>query len=672
MTNESPVAIEVVENLWIPLSDGTHVAARMWLPTDAVQNPVPALLEYIPYRKRDWTSVRDEAMHPYFARYGYASVRVDIRGSGESEGVLLGEYLQQEQDDALDVIDWLSQQSWCSGQVGMFGKSWGGFNALQIAARQPPTLGAIITVYSTVDRFADDIHTMGGCQLTSNAGWGSVMFEYNTRPPDPELVGDRWRDMWLERLENSPPWILEWLEHQTRDKFWTHGSVIENYAAITCPVYAIGGWADGYTNAVPKLLAGLSVPRKGIVGPWGHQYPHQAHPKPDYGFLQDALRWWDYWLKGKNNGIVDEPMFRVWMQESIRPNARIAYRPGRWVTVTNWPIPNASNQIYYLNSGCKLGLDPTTSESIIISSPQSTGETCLKWSASGDLVADHPTDQRIDDARSLVFDSQPLSDRIEILGQPRVRLKIRSDSANAIVAVRLCDVAPNGESTRVTYGLLNLTHRNGSAHPEKLEPGRSYNVDLSLKHIAYVFTPGSRIRVAVQTSFWPIAWPSPTQTTLSITSGDSKIELPIFSPGSEVLPVSELPVAEQSEVEPRSFVEPPKAKTTCLIKDVDSGLMTVRVDKDSGLTRLENHGLMYGDSSRVEYTIRDDDPTSARSEFWSTMRMSRGAWSVKTKTHTKLTCDDENFLVEADVTALEGDNVVFSKKWAQKTPRSDV
>ena len=201
MTNESPVAIEVVENLWIPLSDGTHVAARMWLPTDAVQNPVPALLEYIPYRKRDWTSVRDEAMHPYFARYGYASVRVDIRGSGESEGVLLGEYLQQEQDDALDVIDWLSQQSWCSGQVGMFGKSWGGFNALQIAARQPPTLGAIITVYSTVDRFADDIHTMGGCQLTSNVGWGSVMFEYNTRPPDPELVGDRWRDMWLERLK---------------------------------------------------------------------------------------------------------------------------------------------------------------------------------------------------------------------------------------------------------------------------------------------------------------------------------------------------------------------------------------------------------------------------------------------------------------------------------------
>ena len=671
MSQKFPVPIKEVENLWVPLSDGTHLAARMWVPTKADQDPIPALLEYIPYRKRDWTSARDEAMHPYFARHGYASVRVDIRGSGESEGVLLGEYLKQEQDDGLEVIDWLSKQSWCSGKVGMFGKSWGGFNALQVAARQPPALGAIISVYSTVDRFADDIHTMGGCQLTSNVGWGSTMFEFNTRPPDPMLVGDRWRDMWLERLENSPPWILEWLEHQARDEFWTHGSVKEDYAAITCPVFAVGGWADGYTNAVPELLARLSVPRKGIVGPWGHQYPHQAHPKPDYGFLQDALRWWDYWLKGRENGIADEPMYRAWMQDSIRPSAQIKHRPGRWVTVANWPAPNASNLIYYLNRDQQLGIEPTTSESII-SSPQSTGETCLKWSASGDLVADHPMDQRIDDARSLVFDTQPLSDRCEILGQPQVRLKIKSDSPNAFIAVRLCDVSPNWESTRVTYGLLNLTHRNGSEHPELLEPDRWYSIELPLKHIAYVFAPGSCIRVAIQTSFWPIAWPSPRQATLSVRSGDSQIELPIFSQDPQELPVAELPLPEQSSIEPRSHVEPAKPKATSIIKDVDSGLTTVRIDKDSGLTRLENHGLIYGNSSRVEYSIRDDDPNSARSEFWSTMRMARELWSIKTKTHTKLTCDDKNFLIEADVTALEGNVIVFSRKWTQKMPRSKV
>jgi uncharacterized protein len=317
-----PHSIRVIEHAWIGLSDGCKLAARIWLPDDAEAHPVPAILEYLPYRKNDGTAARDAIRHPYFAGHGYASIRVDMRGSGDSDGILYDEYLPQEQDDALEVLAWIVAQPWCSGAVGILGISWGGFNGLQIAARRPPELKAVISLCSTDDRYADDVHYMGGCLLSADMlPWASTMLAFNARPPDPQVVGEEWRATWLNRLERTPPFIEAWLRHQRRDDFWKHGSVCENYGAITCPVYAVGGWADGYTNAVPRLLAGLPGPRKGLIGPWAHGYPEVAQPGPQIGFAQECLRWWDHWLKGVDTGIMDEPMLRVWMQESVPPTA---------------------------------------------------------------------------------------------------------------------------------------------------------------------------------------------------------------------------------------------------------------------------------------------------------------------------------------------------------------
>ena len=234
-------------------ADGTRLACRYWLPVTGGPDPVPAILEYIPYCKRDGTAARDEAMHPYFAGHGYAAIRVDMRGSGESEGVLLDEYLRQEQDDALEVIAWIAAQPWCTGKVGMMGKSWGGFNGLQVAARRPPALKAVISMYSTDDRYADDIHTMGGCQLAENLELVVRHVPAERPAARPALVGAGWEAMWRQRLEVVRPWIVGWLHHQRRDEFWKHGSVCEDYGAIQCPVYLIGGWADGYSNPVPRL-----------------------------------------------------------------------------------------------------------------------------------------------------------------------------------------------------------------------------------------------------------------------------------------------------------------------------------------------------------------------------------------------------------------------------------
>ncbi len=244
-------------------------------------------MEYLPYRKDDFTAIRDSIRHPYFAGHGYASIRVDIRGTGNSDGHLPDEYLKQEQDDALEVFDWIGKQSWATGDVGMIGKSWGGFNGLQIAARQHPALKAVISLCSTDDRYADDVHYRGGNILASDMlWWASTMFAYSARPQDPEVVGESWKDNWLERL-NTTPYVHEWMRHQARDAYWKHGSICEDYSKVDIPVFTVSGWQDGYTDRVFRLLENLPY-AKGLIGPWAHEFPEVATPEPAMDFCRNA------------------------------------------------------------------------------------------------------------------------------------------------------------------------------------------------------------------------------------------------------------------------------------------------------------------------------------------------------------------------------------------------
>jgi uncharacterized protein len=385
-----PRRVREIEHRWIPLSDGTRLSARIWLPADALADPVPAILEYLPYRHRDGTYARDQGIHGYFAGHGYASIRVDLRGSGESEGVLLDEYLTQEQDDALEVIAWIARQPWSTGRVGMMGISWGGINALQVAARRPPALKAIISVDSTDDRFADDAHYMGGALLGENMVWGSAFFMQQGRAPDPAVVGRRWLAMWKRRLGAIQHPVLRWMRHPTRDAFWRHGSVAENYARIACAVYAIGGWEDGYTNTVLRLMRHLEAPRKALIGPWAHSYPHVADVNP-MGFLQEALRWWDHWLKDRDTGIMREPMIRAWMQESQPPRSVYTHRPGRWIAESAWPSRSVQVRRLLLGDGT-LGEARPRRARLAMRSPETTGIAAGSWCPFGS-PGDMPTDQ---------------------------------------------------------------------------------------------------------------------------------------------------------------------------------------------------------------------------------------------------------------------------------------
>jgi len=662
------VSVRSIEHITIPMSDGVHLAARLWLPEDAEHRPVPAILEYIPYRKRDFTRTRDESLHPVFAAGGYASVRVDLRGSGDSDGVLTDEYLQQELDDGVEVIEWLAAQSWCSGEVGMIGISWGGFNGLQIAAMQPPALKAIVTVCSTDDRYADDVHYMGGCLLGDNLSWASVMFAFNSLPPDPALVGDRWRDLWMERLEGSGLWLDQWLRHPHQDAYWRHGSICEDYAAIRCPVMAVSGWADGYTNAVFRMIEHLQVPRQGLVGPWSHKYPHQGVPGPAIAFQQEVLRWWDHWLKGRDTGIMEEPMLRAWMQDSAVPSPQYRRRPGRWVGEERWPSPNVKQTALCLNGDRRLVPDDgAVGESVLtIQSPLSIGLFAGKW-CSYATGPDQPYDQREEDGGALVFESEPLEAPLALLGAPVLELAFSANRPVATAAVRLSDVAPDDKATRTTYGLLNLTHRDSHAEPEALTPGQVHRARIQLNDLGHVFPAGHRLRLAISTSYWPLAWPPPEPVRLAVHTPASRLQLPVRG---------------TREADARIAFAPPEAvlvaRTTQVVgsehrwvvhRDLESDFSTLEVIKNEGTLRIEDIDLEITDDTREYYSFVGEDFDSVGGEVRAVRRLCRGGWDVETRTRTVMTSDREYFHVHAELDAFENGRRVHSRNWLRRIPR---
>lgn len=653
--------IIVDENLGIILSDGCRLSARTWIPENAHEFPVPAILEYLPYRKRDGTIARDELTHPYFAKRGYASIRVDIRGNGDSQGIMLDEYTSQELNDAVEVINWLAKQPWCSGTVGMMGISWGGFNSLQVAALQPKPLKAIITLCSTVDRYADDIHYKGGCLLNENLGWGSTMWAYSSRPPDPALVGQAWRKMWQERLEAEPFLPIGWLKHQRRDNYWKHGSVCEDFSKIKAATLAIGGWGDGYKNTVSHLVENLSCPVKGIVGPWIHKYPHFAVPGPRIDFLHEALRWWDRWLKNEKTNVENDPAYTVYLMDGVEPKSSYDYRKGQWVSFDQWP---AQLPIKTLNLNKDFGLRKQK-ENVrkIISSPQTCGldggEYCAIW-----LGPDLPGDQRIDDVNSATFTTEELTKQIDIVGAPRVKLKLRPTTSTAQISVRLNHIHPTGASTRITYGVFNLGYVDGFDNPRKLRKGETISIEFNLDQIAYSVSKGHKIRLSISNAYWPLLWPTPEKGAIEVIAGS--IDIPFIKDG----------LYNFRQFLPEKADEPWKTKTIRkptntrkVIRNIGSDEVTVEIVDDFGSVRDLTHDLEIGSIAREWWTIQPDDPLSANGRTHWTEERSRGEWKTRTETFATMRSDAENFYIHAKLEAYENEKLFFEKEISETINR---
>ena len=670
--SEFPHRVRVIRHEWIPMPDGCRLAARIWLPEEAESAPVPAILEYVPYRKNDGLALRDAPIHHYFAGHGYASVRVDIRGSGDSDGILADEYLPLEQEDGVEVIRWLGSRPWCSGSVGIIGKSWGGFNGLQIAAHHPPELKAVISVASTDDRYADDVHYMGGCVLAwAMLPWSSTMLAYNGLPPDPAVVGPDWRATWRQRLEQTPPYVNAWLAHQRRDEFWRQGSVCEDYAAIRCPVYMVGGWTDSYRNAILRFLEAYPGPSKGLIGPWGHDYPEDGAPGPAIGFLQEAVRWWDRWLKGVDNGVMDEPKLRAWMPEAHRPASGYLTHPGRWLATETWPTKDAEWRRFRIEAGTLQAGEsrvPEVDAELRILGAEAAAGDLGQWGGHGDAL-EFPPDQRPEDGLSLSFDTGPLAEPVEILGVPVARLDLAADQPLALVAVRLCDVWPDGASTLITRGLKNLAHRTSDSRPEPLVPGQRYPVDVPLNAIGYQVPAGHRLRLAVSPTYWPWAWPAPERVTLSVFTGGSVLDLPVWMGSGEYVPPAHFAVPERAPMPQHDPLGGESGRE--VRRDVATGTVEVINTVDDG-HRLLDDGLEYREHERDVYHVVDGDPLSARVECVRAFSVGRAQWRITVRTVSTMSATAGSFQVTNALDAYEGDDRVFTRTWNAEVPRDCV
>ncbi len=660
--------MRILETVWITLSDGCRLAARIWLPATLAGRkppPVPAILEYLPYRRRDRHRGDDAILHPALAAGGYAAIRVDMRGAGDSDGLMNDEYTPQEWRDACEVIAWIAEQPWCSGAVGMIGISWSGFNSLQIAALRPPALKAIVTACSTDDRFADDMHYMGGALLNDNLQYGATLFTWTPTPPDPAIVGDRWRAMWLERLQamDQPP-AARWMRHPVRDSYWRSGSVCEDYAKIQVPVLAVGGWADGYTNTVLRLLEHLPGPRKGLIGPWGHAFPHIATPGPQIDFIRYVGRWFDHWLKGEPTGIMDEPMLTYWMQEAEPPRARYQTRRGRWHAESRWPSPAIAGQMLHLAPG---RLRPTAQApfALTVCSPATTGIASGEWCPYG-WGPDMPGDQREDDAGSACFDGPAADAPLALVGRPVVTLALASDLPQAMVAVRLNAVAPDGTSIRITYGLLNLNQRNGHDRCDPLLPGEVYSIRVPLKASAFELPAGYRLRVAVSTAYWPLAAPLPARASLTLRGGN--IELPVRDGAISPCSAPDLGGPQVPPSVPARVLVAPQRGRLRLSRDMDDGDTTLEVVRNLGALMLEETGLRLDALGRETYKINALDPSAASSEAVRSAGFHRGDWRARLEVTSRLTADDTGWRLASSLDAFDGDNILFTRRWEQHFP----
>jgi putative CocE/NonD family hydrolase len=609
--------------------------------------------------------------HAYFAGHGYATARVDMRGTGSSDGLQMDEYLPIEQSDCQEVITWLTEQPWCSGSVGMFGISWGGITSLQAAMHAHPALKAIIPVCASDERYYDDGCYFLGCMSGETVGWGAVMLGFNSRPPDPEIVGEQWRSQWLQRLEEPPLFLENFLRHQRRDDYWLQGTVAGNHDEIRCAVYAMGGWADCWPNTVLRLLENLpsETPRKAMSGPWGHTYPHLGVPAPAIGFLPEALRWWDRWLKNVHNGIDDEPQFHGYLSTLVPPDARHAENPGRWVALDAWPSAAVKHQRFYFGDG-QLASSPLSGAPVLVSSPQSCGLDAgeyMPWYMTGPS-SQLALNQRGDDSKSVTFDGAPLKSPIDILGSSYAELVVTANTQSGLIAVRLCDVWPDGASTLICFGVLNLAQREGKDEPHPLVPGTDYRVRVRLNDTGYTIARGHRLRLAISTSYWPIAWPTPENASLILDTQMSHIELPLLE--------TTLASPDLEPFEP-ARTPPPLAVTTLqsgrqertITHDVETGEIIFKLVKDGGRVRLHHNDIEMSSGTTERYVIRDDEPLSARAEYTCEYGVGRGDWQTRTKGRLTMTCSADTFFVTAELDAYEGEQRVYSRNWDLKVPR---
>ncbi|HEX2236234.1 MAG TPA: CocE/NonD family hydrolase [Actinomycetota bacterium] len=643
---------------WIPMSDGARLAATLYLP--ATEGPQPAILEALPYRKDDVTAYNNPEYRRLRDEGGYAVCRVDVRGTGSSDGLAVDEYPAQEQRDMCEVIAWLAAQPWCSGRVGMYGTSYSGFNSIQVAMQRPPALGAICTIFSTDDRYTDDVHYGGGIRRALDlVDYPLYMVAMNALPPVPRVAGEGWRRTWAERVENLEPWILRWLEEQVDGPYWRHGSLRPHYDAIRCATLIVAGWADGYHNMTWRTFEGLRCPKRMLIGPWAHTSTETSKPGPRIDLVPEMIRWWDRWLRGARNGIDDEPPITVYARRSTRPAGDLDRVRGVFRFEAGWPLERARADVMPLSDAIAVGRGDAPADDLWVRGD--VGATASIWCAGGGPFG-QPLDQRPDEALSLVYDWPPLEEELEILGYPRVELRLSSSEPVAFVSLKLCDVFEDGTSALVSRTAFNLTHRRSHAEPEPLEPGAPHEVTVELDATSWTFERGHRVRLDVAGADWPNVWPPPAAGRLTVHRDGSALVLPAVGPPPPS-PEPSLPPSRPGRDRP-----PPGPEPTWRIEhDVVARVRRV-VIAQSADSELEVGGRLTERYSG-HAGVSTEDPADAWVEGRARYELSWPETAVTSESRLVVRSDKGVFRVELDLEVGEGGAPRWARRWERTIPR---
>jgi predicted acyl esterase len=658
-----------IKEVWIPMPDGVRLAASLFMPADRKASArFPVLLEYLPYRKDE--SRRDRfALFSYFIPRGYVVARVDIRGTGTSDGKLVAyEYTDREQEDGEVVIDWLSKQPWSTGKVGMFGLSWGAFNSIQMAMRNPPALKGIVAVMGTDDIFRDDVHFVDGMMHVDSYEFGQDVA--NILPAPPDYVTD---DAYFRDRFDTEPWLLLYKRQQRDGPFWNRASLNSDYSRIQVPTFVIGGWYDGYRDSVPRMLENLKAPVKGMVGPWAHTWPNLPYPEPGMEWRNEAIRWFDHWLKGEKTDIMEEPRFAVYVREWHPPGV-VKKVPGYWRWEDGWPIDRAKKLTFYPHA------DHTLSS---VKSAGGEGKThrlrylpTVGVEASGNVNwwGDFPWDQRGTDAYSLVYDTDPLDQDLEILGFPRAILQVSTAAPLADWIVRVSDIAPDGTATQVAGAGLSGAQRKSPEEPEALVPGQAYKLEYDLHFTSWVFPKGHRIRLAVNNALWPMIWPTPyaMATTLEVDGANaSQIVLPVVSDAGRPGPKF-LPPAKDPELPGYGYLK--------LVDETESGYAEIR-NAERNLLTSKTRAIASGTSGStypwgtIKYSenmaleAQDNDPARAGVTGKNHYTIELRDRTLTLEGELSFTSDRENFYYVYTRRLLENGKLIREKTWKETIPR---
>lgn len=639
------------EETWVPMRDGTRLAATLYLPEEP--GPHSPLLEYLPYRKDDGLLERDLDLYTYVTRRGYVGARVDIRGTGRSEGRLPNrEYSEEEQRDAEDVIAWLAAQPWSSGRVGMWGISWGGFNAIHMAMRQPPALAAIVAIDASDDLFRSDVHYIDGMMHVDEYELMIDLLTAMSPAPDFPL-----NEAVLAARFDAEPWLLPKLRHQRDGPYWRRGSLRPAYERLGVPALLIGGWYDGYRDSVPRMLAGARVPVKAVVGPWDHSFPHRASFGPAIEWRREAVRWWERWLKGEENGVENEPRLDVHIRGWHPPDLDLGEIPGAWRSLEGWPVDALEELSLFTGQGGSLDRRRGAGGERDLPYVPSVGAEAGAWW--GDLA---PDQSPLDD-RCLVYETEPLRADLEVLGFPRAELRASADAPLANWFARLCDVAPDGRSTLVSGGGLSGAHRDSVLDPRPLVPGEPYDLVVPMRFTSWVFPAGHRVRLAVSNALWPMVWPTPHPVTSTLQEGASRVVLPIPPAGDPPRP---------------SFAAPEPPDPVPGVRSVGSILpVRWRVEREGesvtasweGTERLE---LPWGTerfSERLAFEVDERRPARASVRGLAETTIELTGRTLRYRGVLDLGSDEQLFRYRFRRELHENGRLVRRREWAEDVPR---